>query len=302
MLYPIFKNQLLQKQFEQDGFIVIRKLLPSNIIDKIRALYKRFSNEHLENVYGMHTTSHASKPEMLKIIYSELLELTAEYGEKYLCNYKFYLGNFFIKESRNDSLFNAHQDWNCVDEPDYCSLNLWMSLEKTNAKNGHLFFIKGSHRIRQTLRISPQCPTPWDNVKPIFHLFYTYVDTEPGDVIFLNNACLHGSTINYSGKSRISAALGAHSDKAQLLHYYLEPGASLDKVEKHIVTSESLINMIRGQRPPDSRFDGYVTYNTIPVEKNEFIDFMFSQYTFNDKLQYYFRKNLIPDKVNVLKS
>jgi len=85
--------------------------------------------------------------------------------------------------------------------------------------------------------------------------------------------------------------MGVHSKDTDLLHYYLAPGESLDKIEKYLVSSESLINMPRGERPPGGKFCGYVSYENVPVTENQFTEFMWKQYTFRDKISFYFKKS-----------
>lgn len=291
MIKSIFKNELNQIQFEKNGYLLVRNLIPKGVVNKLRELYFKYEKEHWGDKLGMHSTAHTNNYEILRDIHQNLESLTSEYAEKYLTNYKFYLGNFLVKESRQDSLFDIHQDWTCVDEPDYCSFNFWMDLEGMNQSNGRLFFLKGSHRLREkVLRFSPFCPTPWEKIRKIAPQFYTYLDTNPGDVVFLNNSTLHGSVLNTSGKSRLAAVLGAYSSDATLLHYYLEPKADLSKVERYIVDTECLINMPRGQRPHGGKFDGFVSYDTDEVTPEEFVNFMTLQFTPIERIGFYGRK------------
>jgi hypothetical protein len=291
MLKPVFKSEELQTVFERDGYVVARQLLPHSVVKELRQLYFKYEKEHCGDKLGMHSTAHTNNYDILREIHQSIENITVEYADRYLRDYKFYLGNFLVKESRKDSLFDLHQDWTCVDEPDYCSFNFWMDLEGMSQANGRLFFVKGSHHLRPgLLRFAPTCPTPWNQIQSIAPQFYTYLDTQPGDVVFLNNATLHGSVINASGKNRIAAVLGAYSADAPLLHYYLEPGAPLNKIERHIVTTESLIAMPRGQRPPNSIFDGYFSYDTPDVTPQEFTRFMMRQYNLKEKAIYYLRR------------
>jgi hypothetical protein len=290
MLYPIFKNPKLQKRFEKDGFVVARKVLPAIAVSSLRDLYFKYQAEHYGDRLGFHTSAHTGDSEMLLDISTTIIKTVRSFADQYLYNCKYYLANFLIKESRDDSFVDIHQDWTCVDEPDFCSLNFWMDLGDNSREKGQLFFIKGSHRMTPTLRFAPTCPSPYENIRPIASPFYTQVNTNAGDVVFINNACLHGSTINRSGKSRIAAGIGVHSKETDLLHYYLAPGEALDKIEKYMVSSESLINMARGERPPGGKFCGYVSYKNVPVTEEEFTEFMWKQYTFGEKISYYFRK------------
>ncbi len=290
MLMPIFIKESEQIAFERDGYLIVRKLLPKHVVGELRALYFKWEKLHLGDRLGMHSTAHTSNAEMLGEVYTELRRLTEEYADKHLRDYKFFLGSFLIKESRNDSLFDIHQDWTCVDEPQYCSLNFWMDLEGMNQNNGQLFFLKGTHNLAPNLRFPPQCPTPWNQVKKIAPLFYTYLYTEPGDVVFINNATLHGSVVNRSGRNRIAAILGVYSADAPLLIYYKDPNAPLNKIERYLVNTENLTNMPRLGRPPGAVFDGYATYNTHEVTPDEFYNFMMKQMNAKEKLTYYIRK------------
>lgn len=291
MLKPIFKRAEDQELFEKTGYLVVRQLISKDTVSKLRDIYFEYEKEHAISNLGMHSTVQTNNYEIVRDIYHRMEEMVSEYADKYLTNYKFYLGNFLIKESRNDSMLEMHQDWTCVDEPDFCSFNFWIDLDGRDKTNGRMFFLKGSDRLRQgLLRFAPEGLTPWEEIRDMAPQYYTYVNTDPGDVIFINNATLHGSCINKSGKSRLTAVLGAYSADASLLHYYLESGGALDKVERLLVNSENFINMPRGKRPPGSVFDGYATYDTPIVSQPEFIRFMMAQLSNVERLSIYGKK------------
>src|SRR5690606_16849018 len=118
--------------------------------------------------------SHLSNTGMWLDIHQQMELLVADYADKHLVNYKFSVGCFLVKESGEDSFFDMHQDWTCVEEPQYCSLNFWISLDNIDKSNGRLFFLKGTPRLKPYIRTDPEYPMKWNQVKKTAPLFYTY--------------------------------------------------------------------------------------------------------------------------------
>ena len=95
--------------------MVVRQLIPPPVIKQLREFYFKHEKIHYGDKLGIHYTAHTNNYDILREIHETLVNLTTEYADKYLTGHKFYLDNFLAKESRQDSLFDLHQDWTCVD-------------------------------------------------------------------------------------------------------------------------------------------------------------------------------------------
>lgn len=292
MIKPIFKNEGEQAVFEKEGYVVVRKLIPLNVVEELRALYIRYEKEFYVDQHGMSNSSHTQNAEAVLKICHQMELLVTEYVDKHLINYKFLGGGFLVKKSGEDSYFDMHQDRTLVEEPQYCSLNFWMSLDDIGKNRGRLFVLKGSPRLSPYIRTAPEYSMKLSLVKKIAPHFFTYLDTEAGDVVFFNHALIHGSEKNRSGRSRMAAAMGIYSADAPLSIYYKDSQSPPNKAELFLIDNPIFIKSRNG-RPPKEEFNGYVPLGTAwkrPVTPKEFSDFMMQQLEFSEKMVVYSRK------------
>lgn len=292
MLKPIFKSEQEQAAFEKDGYVVVRKLIPENVVKELKALYTKYEKEIYVDQHGMRNSSHIRNAEMLLDIYEQVKILVTDYADKHLINYKFFAGGFLVKESREDSFFDMHQDRTLVEEPQYCSLNFWISLDNIDKNNGRLFFLKGTPRLAPYIRTAPEYPMKWNQIKKTAPPFHTYIDTEVGDVVFFNHALLHGSEKNRSGRSRMAVAMGVYSADTPLSIYYKDANTLPNKAERYLIDTQILINSRNG-RPPENTFSGYVSLDTgwgAAVTPKEFYEFMMKQLGLSEKVVVYSRQ------------
>src|SRR5690606_11079126 len=125
-------------------------------------------------------------------------------------------------------------------------------------------------------------------------LFFTYIDTEAGDVVLFNHALFHGSEKNRSGRNRMALAMGVYSADAPLSIYYKDSNTPPNQAERYFVDTQILTNLPRlGGRPPKDAFNGYVSLGTEwgrAVTPKEFSDFMMQQLSLKEKITVYGRK------------
>jgi hypothetical protein len=292
MKKPIFKSEEEQATFDKEGYVVVRRLIPMPIVEALNALYLKHEKESQADQHGMSNSSHVRSTEAVLKICQEIELLVTEYVDKHLINYKFFGGGFLVKKSGEDSYFDMHQDRTLVEEPQYCSLNFWMSLDDIGKDRGRLFVLKGSPRLSPYIRTAPEYSMKLNRVKKVAPHFFTYLDTEAGDVVFFNHALIHGSEKNLSGRSRMAAAMGIYSADAQLSIYYKDSKSPPNKAERYIIDNQVFINSRFG-RPPEEAFDGYVSLNSEWVQAvtpQEFSDFMMQQLSLKEKMVVYVRK------------
>lgn len=294
MLKPIFKNELEQTIFEKDGYVIVRKLIPPGVVKELKALYIKYEKEHYIDHHGMSNSSHINNAEALFDMYQQMKLLVTKYANEHLINYKFFVGGFLVKKSGEDSFFDLHQDRTLVEEPQYCSLNFWVSLDDINANNGRLFVLKGTPRLQPYIRTAPEYSMKWNQIKKTAPLFYTYIDTEAGDVVLFNHATFHGSEKNRSGHNRMALAMGVYSVDTPLSIYYKDSNTPPDKAELYLVDTQILTSLPQlGGRPPEKSFSRYVSLGTEwnrVVTPKEFSDFMMQQLSLKEKITVYGRK------------
>lgn len=215
MKEAIFKNDELQQQFEKEGFIKM-KLFSESTIDTLAERCRSYFPEDCNRFFSSSYLNDFSKK---KEISDAIIELIYPFLEKHFINFRSIGAAFLIKGTGEQSEMPMHQDWTIVDEEKYFALNVWIPLTATNEKNGTLEVMKGSHKWMAAKR-APTLPFPYqghqDKIKP--HL--TAVNTEPGEVVVLNQALIHYSKPNLTSELRPAITAGVISKEAPLSLYY----------------------------------------------------------------------------------
>lgn len=158
-----------------------------------------------------------------------------------LHGHRIFLGSLLVKFPGDDSYLAPHQDWSFVDEERYVSGILWFPLQATDAQNGGMCVVPGTHRMDL-----PHRGAPLDY--PIEHLLDGLVQcrTEPGQALVSHNALIHGSRENKSDDLRVVMVLGFMSEGAELLHYYTDDSG---QKWRYTVTDEFFFDHVPPGRP-----------------------------------------------------
>ena len=143
-----------------------------------------------------------------------------------------------VKESNPRGVVPPHQDWTFVDETRFRSFNVWTPLVDVDIDNGALGVIHGSYRFfgnRLRGSPSPQCKSVISD-----HLItlFPFLDVKPlraGEAIIFDNATIHGSPPNTSGKERLATGLVVTRAEAELCHHYQLPNTDPPEIETYAV-------------------------------------------------------------------
>jgi len=177
---------------------------------------------------------------------------------------------FMVKESVERSEIAPHQDWTFVDEDRYWSLNCWVALEDVNRDNGCMYFIPGTHRLCPSLRVAPNCPGAYEQVRHMLMDYAVDVPLRAGECLIFTHAVMHGSHANRSGSPRIAATQGLRSSDATLLYYYMETYHSHERIEKYEMTLEDYLSMPHDGRPVKAKAIGNLRYDFPQISPSEF--------------------------------
>lgn len=167
------------------------------------------------------------------------------YGNDLLC----WSTNFFIKEAHNPAFVSWHQDstyWG-LSRPDV--VTAWLALTPSNAANGAMGFIPGTHKAdqiphRDTFAKNNLLTRGQEIAVDVDVATAVTVELEPGEISLHHVRVVHGSPANPSDDRRIgfairyiptSVAQVAGDDSATLVrgvdtfhHFELEPRPTMD--------------------------------------------------------------------------
>lgn len=140
---PIFRNTALQKQFDQNGFVVADIFST----EEVAALQKIYAENKIDETSGLQLTVKNNNFELNKKIHGLTLSITQEPIQKILVNYCALYAGFIAKLPHLPNVAGLHRDPSFTDETNYTSLVAWCALTDTTEKNGALYVVRNSNKF-----------------------------------------------------------------------------------------------------------------------------------------------------------
>lgn len=272
----VFRNEALQHEFDENGFVKF-PMFSAEQVRRLHDYYLQTRTLHEESVAErkkFHATNDTDNADLIGDADRFIKEVMAEETDKYFYDYKTIAANYLLKQSAPESELLPHQDLRFVDEQKYYSFNIWVATENTDKTNGCLRFLKGSHRLHDTIRPLPSYPWKYEAVAALIPSYFTDVPTQVGDCVVLNHACIHGSYPNLSGRTRIAAILAMIPKDAEICHYFLPDGDARNPVEKYAMTLDDFIHLKGGQRPQKARLEERFLHDFSLMEPKDFMQWI----------------------------
>lgn len=219
----IFKNEQLQKQFQEKGYV----LLPTLDEAEVKKLLSYYKNQEFDNKIeaGFHISLDNQNEDLVKEVGSKIKEVLAPKTANFLDDCQIFTASYVIKEPGLQNIVPPHQDWTFVDENEFCSATVWTALIDVTEQNGALGVIPGSHTIFNHKRSSPSPQSKSPLADHIFTLFpfVEVIEMKAGDSLIFDNRLIHASPPNLSDQARIAVGIGITQQEAQLKHFYENP-------------------------------------------------------------------------------
>jgi hypothetical protein len=273
---PIFKNEQLDKQLSDKGYIIADSLLDK---EEIKRLYDFATSHDSHYSSAFHTTHFSTDTSYKKEVHNLISQAVSPKVEKLLQNFKPIFGNLMIKMPDPSVTMPLHADWCYVDEKRTRSLAVWIPLVDTNIENGCIGVVEGSHRVTNIIRgpnIKQSSSLETDAIWA--EKYGKLIPMKAGDAFIYDHALLHFSPANKSGKIRPALNLSMVPQDTEIIHYCIPDGA--ENMEKYIVTSADFyIDYDNFQRPRSGRVIEHLPKDTV-----KYID---------DRMKYYKLKRSI---------
>jgi Phytanoyl-CoA dioxygenase (PhyH) len=269
-MLPVFKDNKLQALFERDGYVKL-KLFSLEQIAILRNYYEKVRAEHeaaMQN-QALYSSVETGNAALLIEIDKLLKETIREQVEATFQNYQMLISNFLVKNSGDDTELMPHQDLTFVNEPNECSFNLWIPLQKTDRQSGQLRVLPGSHRISKTLRVVPEYPRPFLKYLDTIREVFTDLETEVGECVVINHSMWHGSSTNMTGQPRVAIILGMCSAPADVYYYYM-PNGNQAAIEKYRMKAEDYYYFKPDGRPAYAEQVETITHAFEPISDKAF--------------------------------
>lgn len=272
LMNRVFCDDLLQRQFETDGYVVVPQFLNAAEVQNLLTAYHKPDG----NINGkFHRTLQFQSVAYKKDLSIAVKELVTPKALNLLQDYRYLLSSFMVKEPEADNAFELHQNWNFVEEDKYHSVVFWVPLVDTDAKNGAMYVVKGSNRLLPTYRGGPNIPSVFEAVIPYIKEHYlTIIPLKAGDAIIFDDALLHYTSSNQSSNTRYAIAQVMIPRVARPIHYYQSAENTGKKIEVFEIDDDFYLYYYNryplGDYPADCRQIGTIPCSSKPLTINQF--------------------------------
>jgi hypothetical protein len=208
------KSNALQKEFEQDGAVVIPKFINPKKLIEIQQLYEEYGVKDLTTI---HSNILDGKPEFNHKLKHSCIELFKESINANFENHCISGGAFLLKGIGESSFSSLHQDWTLVDESKYTSASIFCPVEDVTLENGCLQILKGSHKWFKNVARSINIPSLFIEFSQI-EKGLKAMPVKAGEAVLFDHKVFHGSLPNFTNKTRVAVAIGINTAGAELFH------------------------------------------------------------------------------------
>ena len=262
-MHSVFNDPILQKQFEQKGYVLLSSLLNTSEVERLLTLFSQFTAEANE---AFHTTHFSNNLTYKQKVHDTIAALVYPKAAPVLNNFRPVFGNFMIKNPDAERFMPLHADWAYVDESKYTSVAIWIPLIDVDAQNGCLGVVEGSHRVTNAIRGPLIHQSSYQQDKEWVARFGKLIPMNAGNAIIYNHALLHYSPPNKSSVARPALNLSMVPQNVPLLHY-CKPEGVVD-IELYQVPDNSFyMHYNNFQRPDTGKL-----INTLPIGSVKVID------------------------------
>lgn len=252
------RDPRLQQRLDRDGFIRV-PFLDAAGVELLRSLWDETGPDHVRGIYS---NVHGLDPETNRRVDRVITRLFEAPFHRLFAGARLAGASFLVKGAGPDSASTMHQDWNNVEEDRAQSLSIWVPLVDVDERNGALHVIRGSHRLRRSVR-SLDAPSVYLDFTDVLEPSLQCVHARAGDAVIYAHNLFHGSKPNASLDVRVCAVSGIVNLDQRLVHHRHAADAGLDtfdvfEVERDFYFS-GIPDMKAGRVPDTARWVGRVT-------------------------------------------
>ena len=227
-----FRDAGLQETFERDGYVALPLLSPDEVAyleAKFEELGSPTGDPHMACHSSFHTNDTAYKLEVDRIVGGVLRPHVEELFDRQ----RSLPCNFIAKWPSAMSGFGLHQDLSLVDETLHRSAEVWVAINESNATNGELWMVPGSHEwLPANIRGINGFGFAFQQVtRRVIAEHARPVPVPAGHAVVFNHATLHFSLPNRSDRRRLVAITDIIPEEAQHLHYFGDGQGNIDIYE-----------------------------------------------------------------------
>ncbi|HEY0148026.1 MAG TPA: phytanoyl-CoA dioxygenase family protein [Allosphingosinicella sp.] len=225
-----FKDAALQRDLEESGFARV-SLWPrhevQSLLDRLTAEVGSAWGRHSAlggRDYTFHSTTLDDDLDYRRRAFEIVKEAAAPAIQRLLERYTVVTAGVVVKESGSGPL-TLHPDPTLTRNVDDVSLTIWCPLVDTDAANGGLCVVPGSHRVARHITGSAIEGYHWSYVEALAP-FAVPLSLAAGEAAIFDSRLLHGSPPNGSDRIRPAVMIACVPDEAEPVLYTADPGGS----------------------------------------------------------------------------
>jgi ectoine hydroxylase-related dioxygenase (phytanoyl-CoA dioxygenase family) len=233
----VFKDEMLQRQFEENAYCIV-PLLAANEVKQLEDIY--YNNRVAEQAAIEITIKNADYG-LNKKIRDLASAIVLPRIDECLDDYRMLHAGFIAKIPGKPNAIKLHQDSTFVDESRFSALNIWCPLTNVDEKNGALWIIKHSDRFFPGLRGQPFKEFDFNDIgDEVISKYGKMLPVKAGEAIIYDTTLLHYSKQNITENTRLVCNIVMVPTEAQAFYYHFN---SQDKtLEQYEISDDFLLS------------------------------------------------------------
>ncbi|MFT5780623.1 MAG: hypothetical protein ACI837_003586 [Crocinitomicaceae bacterium] len=255
-------NDELEERFQKDGYVVIPFLSPDEVTELTESYFNTL--EESGGRLGPDDENYDTSTEITydftfidkNIDYKRKVfdMITTRFKDRYvnqLDTYKPIIANYIRKKTDGGEV-PMHQNWAFVDEKKCASVSIWCPLVDSNAENGTLEVVPGSHKRYGEVR-GPMIQSELLGLeKDIIDKHMVPINIEAGNAVILDDSIVHYSSPNATEGLRLAIQLILIPEEEESIHYHMDLSKDRSKVEVLSADTEFYMKFNPWKKPDES--------------------------------------------------
>ena len=274
-----FKSDDIEEKFVKYGYTIIRNFINKEEIAQLRSVYE--DNKLINPTKSFYVSHWIQGGDSKKNIDVGVQKVLLSRAQQYLMDYIPVFAALSVKYPAADSAMHLHQDWAHVDESKYRSLNFWVAIDETNANNGAICLLKGSHRLFNYVR-GVAIPDTFQYIgSDNMQKYLTNIYLNPGDMVAWDHRVIHGSLTNFSNNVRLGAVINVRPAESEFLLFYTRPNAGCKEIEVYTPEKDFFVAYDSVNHPEDvekTQMLRKYDYHDLNIQEPDLVKFLTTEF------------------------
>ncbi len=269
MLAPTFKDEKLEQEINDKGFVVIPSFLAKEEVDKLLLIY---NTSHKEREIGCWNSLYDLPTGIGEEISTQIKNVAEPHLDKLFNDWQFPSALFIVKNPGQNHESLVHRDDTLHDEAEVQYRQCWVPLVDLTTENGALYMVPKSHQLFTDSR--PMFSKwPYEHLRPRLAQEFETIYAKAGDLIVYLDKTLHGSYKNTSNETRPVFQGGVmHKHALPLYTRYVADRNEVEiyQVDPQFFFNKEYMNPVVNKKYPLLKVEKYITTEITEAQVDDF--------------------------------